>query len=584
MIVASSICHEDYPNLILRTSVVAIEKFMSEFGQRRTQSSEEEAIQKIWSDGVAAYRDFDSHGSLQNLDLAISKFETLVEMTPGADSSLPDILKNLGTFLNCRFERLRVVTDVHNAIERLEMAIGLIPDGDPRKSGYLSSLGLSLQSRFDRLGNLPDLHSAITRFQSAIDLTPDGHPDKPGHLNNLGISLQRRFERLGDVSDLDSAITQLQLVVNLTPEGQPSKPGYLNNLGTSLQRRFERLGDVSNLDRAITQLQLAVNLIPDGHPTRLISLTNLGSVFTARFRHLHHAQDAEAAITHLSASAQSPVGSPTVRLLATQKWIFIASLSGHHSLMSAYEYAVGLMPVVAWLGLPIQNRHEYLVQISRIARDAAAAAISLEQYDTALEWLEQGRSIVWNQILQLRTPVDRLREVNSDLADRFLEASRLLDRGFEKKGNLGSTKQDAQQYRALVMEWESILKDIRSLPNFKDFLKPLKASQLRDAAQNGPVVVVNIAEKRCDALALIPGLDEVIHIALPDVTYKRMAELQDELKNHLYSNGIRMREERAAQKWTDDGDSNDCRVILAELWNGLAKPVLESLGFSVRFV
>jgi hypothetical protein len=249
--------------------------------------------------------------------------------------------------------------------------------------------------------------------------------------------------------------------------------------------------------------------------------------------------------------------------------------------LSAYECTIGLMPVVAWLGLPIQDRHEHLVTMSEIARDAAASAISLEQYDRALEWLEQGRSIVWNQILQLRTPVDELCEVNPDLADRLLRVSRILDRGVEQKEDLGSTEQDGQRYRALTMEWESILEEIRSLPKFEDFLKPPRASRLRDAAQNGPVVVINMAKKRCEALALVPGMEEVICIPLPDITYNKVAEMRDELKDHLYSKGIRMRGERAAQKWIEDGNTNDCRGILAELWNGLIKPVLDSLAFSV---
>jgi hypothetical protein len=32
------------------------------------------------------------------------------------------------------------------------------------------------------------------------------------------------------------------------------------------------------------------------------------------------------------------------------------------------------------------------------------------------------------------------------------------------------------------------------------------------------------------------------------------------------------------------GGINSCRDILTELWNGLVKPVLDSLAFSVRFI
>jgi tetratricopeptide (TPR) repeat protein len=247
-------------------------------------------------------------------------------------------------------------------------------------------------------------------------------------------------------------MTQLQSAISLTPNEHPDKPSRLNNLARCLQTRFKQLDDLSDLECAINQLQSAINLTPEGHPNKPSWLANLGYVFATRFRRLRYAPDAEVAINHLFESAQSSVGSPTTRLKAAQHWISIASLTNHPSLLNAFECAVHLIPVIAWLGLPIRNRHEHLVQMSGIARDAAATAISLEEYDKALEWLEQGRSIVWNQILQLRTPVDKLREVNCDLADRLLRVSRALDRGVEENRSLGSTEEAVRRYRVLTME------------------------------------------------------------------------------------------------------------------------------------
>jgi hypothetical protein len=148
----------------------------------------------------------------------------------------------------------------------------------------------------------------------------------------------------------------------------------------------------------------------------------------------------------------------------------------------------------------------------------------------------------------------------------------------------GSAEQNAQRYRALTKEWESIIEQVRSLPTFEDFLRPPKVSRRMNSAQNGPVVVLNATEKRCDALALVDGMEEIIHIPLPDVTSQRITELRDGLKDVLYSNGLRLRDGRAAQQWTDEGDNNDCKDIRAEVWNGIVKPVLDSLTFSVRVV
>jgi tetratricopeptide (TPR) repeat protein len=509
-----------------------------------------------------------------------------LSITPDGHPKKLGYLNNLACSLMSRFERLGNLADLDNAIAHNQAALHLIPDGNPYKSGLCNNLGLCLQGRFQRLGNIADIDDAIIQNRSAVHLIPDGHPSKSMHLSNLAISLQIRAERLGNLADIDDAIAQIQAAIYLTPDGHPDKPGRLNNSGTSLQIRFERLGDPEDINNAIVQYQTVLNLTPDSHPDKAHRLMNLSNSLRTRFRRLHQPQDAEMSIHHLSVAAMNPVGRPSVRFEAAERWISEAAVLNHTSLLTAYKCAIDLIPLVAWLGLSIVDRHQHLTKIGGIARDAAAAAISLEQYDQALEWLEQGRSVVWNQILHLRTPVDELREVNPDLADRLLRTSRSIEQG-GGQGNIseetpGSMEEQGRRYRALTLEWESIIEQVRSLPNFEDFLRPPSSRRLINAARNGPVVVLNIATERCDALAILPGLDDIIHIPLPNITSKRVVELRDQLKDFLYSNGIRSRGHRAAMKVAEEADEQACEQVLAELWNSLVHPVLSSLAFSVR--
>jgi hypothetical protein len=361
---------------------------------------------------------------------------------------------------------------------------------------------------------------------------------------------------------------------------------YLSNLGSFLEVLFNQRGNIADLENGIKLQRAAIDLAPNDHPSRVTCLINISCAFWTRFNHLQALQDVEEAICHLSAAANSQAGRPIQRFKAARLWAHIASLTEHSSMLTAYECAITIMPLVAWLGLPMAGRHQHLVEIGGISRDAAAAAISLGQCDKALEWLEQGRSIVWTQILQLRTPVDELRDAQPDLAKRLVEVSRLLDQGAEQ-GSLSDgeghlTHEQGRRYRALTAEWESLLEQVRSLPKFEDFLRPPNSVQLKKAPpRDGPVVVLNIAEKRCDGLALVPGLDNVMHIALPNITSMRVTELSRQLKDLLCSSGVRMRGERAAKKVDDEIDGGCCRQILAELWSGLVKPILDSLGFLV---
>jgi tetratricopeptide (TPR) repeat protein len=537
--------------------------------------------------GSSLFARFELFGTVTDIDDAVAKMQMAVDLTPDDHPDKSGRLTNLGNALNIRFGRLGNLADLTNAIIQQQRAVGLTPPNHPSQPRRLSNLASSLLSRFKQLGNVVDLDSAIIQYQAAVDLTPDNHPDKPSYLANLGSSLYERFDRSGNLIDLDGAITQERLAVNIMPEDHPNKPVHLNNLGISLQVRFTSTGNVSDIDDAITHQQRAVEKVTDGQARKPRYLHNLATSYLARFKRSHHQSDAESAVFHYSAAAMSSIGAPTFRFKSAGAWCEVASLIGHQSLLAAYECAIDLMPLVAWLGLPIADRHRHLVKIGGIARDAAAAAISLEECDKALEWLEQGRSIVWTQILQLRTPVDHLRDINPDLAERLLQISRRLDRGSQEsvflERELSSPEEEGRRYRGLVAEWESIIDQVRRIQGFESFLRPPSSSNLKKAAQNGPVVILNVAKERCDALALLPRFEEAIHIPLPNISSERVAQLQDELKDQLYSNGIRMRGERAAKRVSDEADNESCKQILAELWDNLVKPVMDSLAFSVRF-
>jgi tetratricopeptide (TPR) repeat protein len=531
-------------------------------------------------------------GDLSDLDNGIVQQQLAVNLVPDGHPQRFMHLCNLGSALRVRSERLRNVADLDAAISYQRLGVSLIPKGHIEKPRYESGLGDSFFTRFEQLGNVSDINEAITRHRSAVSLAPEGHPSKLLYRNNLSICLMARFERLGNTIDIDDAIAEQQTALDLAPDNHPSKSMYFCNLGSSLATRFLRYRDISDLDNAIINHQKAVDLQSDTHYDNPTFLNNLAQSLRTRYRHLGDTRDAEDAIKHFSTSAMSSVGPAGIRFKAARGWILLAHSIHHTSLLEAYEKALELMPVVAWLGLPLSDRHRQLVEIGGMAREAAAAAISLEQYDKAIEWLEQGRSIVWTQLLQLRTPIDDLREVDPDLAKRLLEVSQLLDRGSgDMNVSGGGTAQDIEaegrRYRGLTMEWESIIKKVRSLPNFETFLKPPSFSHLMKAAQNGPVVVLNIAEERCDALALVDGTDEVIHIPLPNITSKRVTELRDELMDMLYSDGIRERGEmrgRAAKFIEEPNDEEACKHILMELWTCVVKPVLDSLAFSVRLL
>ena len=525
---------------------------------------------------------FDRHGRLTDLENAILNKQKVVDLTPDAHPNKPACLSSLANALQVRFERLSSLTDLENAILSQQRAVDLTPDDHPNKAHYLSNLGNALEMRFERLGSLKDLQNAILTKQKAVDLTPDGHQEKPARLNNLGIALGTRFDRLGNVIDLENAILSKEKAVDLMPDGHLDKPGLVSNLGVSLKQRFNRFGNVKDLDKAILNNQMGVDLTPDGHPDKPNHLTDLGSALAIRSVHTNNPKDLEGAIRVYSQAAMSPIGRPIVRFRAACAWGNILGENSRSSLL-AYCYAIDLLPRIAWLGLPVTDQHALLVEIGSIAFKAVSIAIHLDELETAVVWAEQRRSIVWQNMLGLRTPLDDLRVARPQLADKIQHIARQM----ETSNSHDVTNVNPNSSR-LAIDWENTVEEIRRVPGFEGFLKAKAFSQLAPAADEGPVAILNVDDTRSDALVLIAddSMDKhvsVVHIPLTRFSYEKGQKLCAKLTELLNLANARDRgEPRMTGRLPPDGSADSAfRKILRILWLDVVQPVIDALGYQV---
>jgi tetratricopeptide (TPR) repeat protein len=368
----------------------------------------------------------------------------------------------------------------------------------------------------------------------------------PSQLNNLGISLLTRFERLGEMGDIEKGISSLEGAVRLTPDGHADKPSLLSNLGPSFLTHFERLGEMGDIEKAISSLEDAVRLTPDGHADKPSFLSNLGSSLFNRFKLCHDSKDLKRSIFTAYQSAIQSTGPPSVHFCAAISWSRRAHLCPDDSVPSAldaYTTVFELLPRMSWLGLSISSRHRELVSARTLACDAAATAISKNHLYKALEWLEQGRSVLWGQILHLRTPLDGLHATDPKLAAKLTSIATDLERGSSQAflaggDNQVSPEEAIQKHRQRADEWEMLIEQVRKLPDFERFLLPKKYSELRDVARNSPVVVLNASQYGCDALIIASPL-ELHHIRLDKLTYKHALSLRKRLYAVLDSQQLR---------------------------------------------
>ena len=203
---------------------------------------------------------------------------------------------------------------------------------------------------------------------------------------------------------------------------------------------------------------------------------------------------------------------------------------------------------------------------------------------------------MWNQIQQLRAPVDDLRSHDPSLVSRFLQVAHELERSGSRQVELITFSQEtmakmiaaqdkATQHVELAKEWTRLLEEIRLLPDFSNFLRPSTASSiLAGLPCDGPVVILNIHEDRCDALALVSGADVPLHIPLQSFSLQRAVKLGDDLRKYLERQRVRIRAgDRYGQPFIDPTKNilveGVLHRVLRDLWEHVVKPVLDALGY-----
>ncbi|KAJ7434940.1 CHAT domain-containing protein [Mycena latifolia] len=596
-----------------------------------TPNSDSQRQSRLSSLGQSYLSRFERFGELRDIEKAVMTLEDSVEGTPEGHPEKCLRLSNLGKSYLCRFERLGDLGDINKSVSILGHSVRLTPDDHPDKPLRLSHLGNSLLSRFEQLGDIGDINKAIITLEKSVNLTPDSHLNKPSILNNLSHSLFRRFEQSGDkaaikkcviifedalqltraghpdhalimsnlgnslrsqfeefgnIGDIDKSVLMLGESVQLTPTYHPHKPSRLCNLGNSLLCRFEHRGDIEDINRAVVLLQESNELTPDGHPDKPSRLNSLAGSLSRRFELLRDPHDFETMIIHYSSAACSPMGPASIRFDASLMWAKYAQASQHPSLLRAYSVALDLLPELAWLGLSIPDRHHHLSKAEKVVRDAAAAAIISDEYATAVEWLEQGRSVIWSQFLNLRTPLDALKHERPDLAERLiflsmqLEGSSIRD-GYAEvvSGPIESSQSIlsvGSRYHEYAHERDKLLAHIRALTGFESFLLPRKITELSLASIGGPVVVINASEISCDALILLPGLGtDIIHIPL-ELTFEDAEKMGTSLGRVVGGTRSRLNGTREGVPPADIQFSQ----ILSKLWSGVAEPILRSLAIT----
>ncbi|KAG8792766.1 hypothetical protein FRC12_004920 [Ceratobasidium sp. 428] len=583
----------------------------------------------LYNLGESYHARFESLGQIEDLDTAIKYLTEGLLLTPGEHLGRPGCLTTLGAAYLRRFERLGDLEDLDGAIKCCKESVQLTSDDNPLRSSRLDNLGISYHQRFQRFNVHADLDKAIECYSEAVSLLPDTHTAKHAPIHNLSTAHITRFQLSEKTEDIDAAIRLTSEVARLISDRHAHRPLLLTNLGEFYHIRFKHFRDLHDVNAAIEYFALALSLRTEDDPEKPMCLYGLGLAHVNRAHHLGQYPNASLAIKSGGNSQLQPTDGPldvfpvpsnlrTLSLpqgeskvneadfaIALQYFgravisrtspatmmiiaVGVARLLHWYRLsdcLEGYGRAVGLLSQVAWLGSTVHRRYQGVAEMLMAPMEAAAAAIEVSQYSLALEWLEEGRSIVWNQMLQLRPPLDDLRAIDAELANKLEQiGSQLSQAGSSNQVQdihpeaLTLQEQTSREHHSLALIWEQHLEQVRKIPNFERFLLPRKFSEIAKCTCSSTVIIINIHSMRCDAIALRQGSSDLIHVALSSFSHTQCVDLRERLLTALRGGNVRARGGRRPI-FENVGSEDVFRDILASLWFGVVKPILDALGF-----
>ena len=398
---------------------------------------------------------FDLTGHLADLDEAITVTRRSLAILPPDHPSRGVVLNGLGAMLLTRSERGGDSGDLDSSVEALREARDAMDPASHCAPANLSNLGAALLDLFNRDRRRPDLDEAITILRQALELFPGDAPGRSAAETNLANALlERSHHGSTPVPDLDEAISLLRAAFSRLGPTDIARPRVAVNLSNGLRRRYRLAADPADaLDAArvlrdamavlspadhwhgvlAAQLSDAAALLSEGHessgpgvprasrapaapgprpdgPDSLDAETlraqvreaipdrppSTGDLVSWAYANAD-AGRAAGSIRELRKAAFSADASVMQQLNAANAWARIASATDPAQALTAYRTALARVPELGGEHLDAKSRVMAFAEFNGLASEAAALAVELGNLEEAVGLLEENRNL-WRAV------------------------------------------------------------------------------------------------------------------------------------------------------------------------------------------
>lgn len=581
---------------------------------------------------VAWFRKATNTSNIETINEAVEKQEELLSLTSEGEKARSHILSNIGNSLATRYMQTKQLSDLEQAIKYGYQAVEEINDETDQNMVYnnlsshlfnhyqatgisrsldeailassinLSSPPANLQVRVKYMCNygvflhqkclrfkdskpsesLEMLELAIKSGKDAFRLLEECPPlaykdHRSNLLNMLGAWLGTKLKMTNETDCGREGAEFLRRSLELMPLAHPERPRALRNLAHLHEVQFQILQRKGSQKQALEQLEIAIqygkdilNTIPEDHPEIGEHYKNLAVMLASKDEILDDEETYLLAKKYLILAAGTENAPPLVRISAgiqagLYRWFDKAYLEAHQHLQAAVEVLPRLNP----REMSTADLQLALREVSGLASTATALALAAGRPSVeALQSLEAAHGLISGLFMSSKSDISRLKERDPELALNYehirAQVSKLA-REQSQSDLSSSTRQSRQSLLKQLAEKEA---EIRKLTGFERFQESLEEGDFKALACDGPVITINVARNRSDAIIVT---EKDIHtISLPDCTYKILEDklaLFGDLGNENRRDAVPRRKLVAKETPSE---------ALMWLWKTAVKPVLDA--------
>ncbi|MCU1640588.1 MAG: hypothetical protein JWN03_863 [Nocardia sp.] len=452
--------------------------------------------------------------------------------------------------------------------------------------GLLNSLGNNLLLLYDRSNDRAHLTESIAVHRAAVAACPSEHPDLLKLQINLSNSLSRSFQLDNDSAALEEAIRLCREVAASNVDAAPLRQAYvLSILANHLRHQFYATFDTSIGHECLQLRRQAISLTPRDHANWVRYQGLLGTELAQRLMLTQDRRLLPEALSALRLASASAVAPISQRIAAARLLEFAEASAGNRAkALAAMELVVELLPRVATRALVRSDREYLLGQQSGHAAAAAAAAVTMNLPQRAVELLEQCRGILLgeamddrHELTELSATAPALAAELADLRNQLILLEDATPHGLSApdQADLAAANQRGDRRRALTERWVSLLEQVRTLPGFDRFLLPPDIDALRHHALDGPIVMLFAYLPPAGGHALIVPADPnepIRAVPLPQLTAPARIEQLKRLDDIVNGEHRSLATRTLAEKQLHE--------LLEWLWDAIAGPVLKALSIT----